>query len=218
VGTGTTPGNHDRFPGFDALGQAPGWDPVTQGVVLRRLGPPPPLRFFTVAEEAVCRPLLDRLLAQDEAPRVPVFELIDARLAEDETDGYRYEDMPHDGDAWKASLDALDDDARRGHGCAFAALDRDGQRTLLEAVRTAERWHGLPAPRLWSLWLRYACAAFYSHPWAWNEIGFGGPAYPRGYKALGLDRRENWERREADARDPAPWAERVEGARGRHAR
>ena len=26
---------------------------------------------------------------------------------------------------------------------------------------------------------------FYSHPWAWNEIGFGGPAYPQGYMRLG---------------------------------
>ena len=26
---------------------------------------------------------------------------------------------------------------------------------------------------------------FYAHPWAWNEIGFGGPAYPRGYARFG---------------------------------
>jgi hypothetical protein len=29
--------------------------------------------------------------------------------------------------------------------------------------------------------MRGALSTFYSHPWAWNEIGFGGPAYPRGY-------------------------------------
>jgi len=33
--------------------------------------------------------------------------------------------------------------------------------------------------------MRAILAAFYSHPWAWNEIGFGGPAYPRGYIRLG---------------------------------
>jgi len=33
--------------------------------------------------------------------------------------------------------------------------------------------------------MRAVLAAFYSHPWAWNEIGFGGPAYPRGYMRLG---------------------------------
>jgi hypothetical protein len=189
---------------------------VTQGVVLRRLGPPPPLRFFTTEEEAACRPLLDRLLAQDAEPRIPLFELIDARLAEGETDGYRYEDMPHDGDAWRASLHALDEGAREAHGVGFAELGRVNQIQLLEGVRTAVSWHGLPGARLWSLWMRYACAAFYSHPWAWNEIGFGGPAYPRGYKAIGLDHRENWERPEVDARDPEPWAHRVEAARFRH--
>ena len=31
------------------------------------------------------------------------------------------------------------------------------------------------------------------HPWAWNEIGFGGPAYPRGYARLGPGQRESWE-------------------------
>ena len=210
--SGTTPGGDVRFPGYDVLGQAPGWDAVTAGVVLRRLGPPPPRRFFTVDEEATARPLLDRLLAQDGEPRIPVFEMIDARLAEGETDGWRFADMPEDGDAWKQSLAHLDDDAAKAAGCRFHELRRSAQDGILESVRTGDDWHGLPAPRVWSLWTRYACAAFYSHPWAWNEIGFGGPAYPRGYKALGLDHRENWERQEADARDPVPWAQRVERA------
>ena len=63
--------------------------------------------------------------------------------------------------------------------------------------------------------MRYACTAFYSHPWAWNEIGFGGPAYPTGYKNLGVERREPWEVAERDATDPVPWARRVERARDR---
>ena len=45
----TTPGNHGRFDGYDVLAQSSHWDQVTQGVVLRRIGPPAPLRFFTEA-------------------------------------------------------------------------------------------------------------------------------------------------------------------------
>ena len=41
--------------------------------------------------------------------------------------------------------------------------------------------------------MRAVLSAFYSHPWAWNEIGFGGPAYPRGYARLGVGQRESWE-------------------------
>jgi hypothetical protein len=40
-------------------------------------------------------------------------------------------------------------------------------------------------------------AAYYAHPIAWNEIGFGGPASPRGYVRLNYDRRDPWEASEA---------------------
>ena len=62
------------------------------------------LAFFTPVEVAVARPLLDLLLAQDGEPRVPVLELIDTRLARGETDGWHYDDMPEDGDAWRQTL------------------------------------------------------------------------------------------------------------------
>jgi hypothetical protein len=50
---------------------------------------------------------------------------------------------------------------------------------------------------VWSLWTRYACTALYAHPLAWNEIGFPGPAYPRGYKNTGVDKLEPFEVRDA---------------------
>ncbi len=36
-------------------------------------------------------------------------------------------------------------------------------------------------------------AVYYAHPWAWDEIGFGGPAYPRGYMRLEEGEPEPWE-------------------------
>jgi hypothetical protein len=51
--------------------------------------------------------------------------------------------------------------------------------------------------------MRMILAAFYAHPWAWNEIGFGGPAYPRGYMRLGpLSTLEPFEKAGATAEDP----------------
>jgi hypothetical protein len=187
-------------------------------VVLSRLAPAGSLRFFTEAEEPTVRAVLDRLLAQNEDPRVPVFEAIDQRLAEGRGDGFRYEDMPEDPEAWRVSIRALDEAARTEHGHAFPALSHDMQRDILEEVRLcAGEWHGLPAARLFSLWLRYACSAYYAHPWSWNEIGFGGPAYPRGYKQLALGAREPWEVAERDAEDPIPWVDRADNAKRRHA-
>jgi Gluconate 2-dehydrogenase subunit 3 len=203
--TGATPGGRQaRFPGFDVLAQADHWDQVTAGVVLGRLGPPPPIRFFTPDEEAIARPLLDLLLDQQDEPRVPVLEMIDSRLAEGSTDGWRYEDLPEDGPAWRETLAALDEDARDAHGTGFARCADEARRALIQAIQDlgSKPWHGLPADRVWSLWTRYACTAFYAHPWAWNEMGFSGPAYPRGYKNLGVGRREPWEVADRQDRDP----------------
>ena len=183
-----------RYPGFDTLSQSRHWDAATTGVVAPRVGIPVDLRFFTQHEEALVCALTDQLLGQHEDPRVPVVRMIDARLAEGQGDGWHHVDMPRDDRAWRASLAALDDDARDAYGVGFAECSWADQESVLRAVqhRTGQ-WHGMPQRWVWSLWTRYADTAFYSHPWAWDEIGFGGPAYPRGYKHLGLDAREPWE-------------------------
>ncbi len=195
-----------RFPGFDVLDLAPSWDPATASVVMARLGTLPAMRFFTQAEEAAGRALCDRLLAQDGDQRVPVLDFIDARLAEGQTDGWRYEDMPEDGQAWRQSMANLDEDATQKFGQLFAKCTASDQDVLIQAVQDAgsSGWHDLNAAHVWSLWTRYACTAFYAHPDAWSEIGFPGPAYPRGYKNPGVDGREPFEVRDArPSEDPA---------------
>ena len=109
--------------------------------------------------------------------------------------------MPEDGQAWRDSLRLP---RRRRQAAVLAAGSPDArpseQRAVIQAVQDlgASDWHGLHAAHVWSLWTRYACTAFYAHPSAWNEIGFPGPAYPRGYKNPGVDAREPFE--VADAR------------------
>ena len=213
-----TPGGKGRFPGFDVLEEVDRWDDVTAGVVLARLDPQPEVSFFTVTEQATADALFDQLLGQDREPKVPVLLLVDRRLALGQTDGWRYEDMPEDGQAWRQTLAALDDEARSRHDERFHRLSWEQQGALVQAVHDADTWHGLPAAMVWSLWTRYTSTAFYSHPWAWNEIGFGGPAYPRGYKALGINKREGWEVADHHNADPVSFAERVERAKRCHAR
>ena len=187
-----------RFPGFDVLDQAGHWDQVTRDVVLGRLEPPAGT-FFNKNENACARALVNLITGQQDDPSVPVLEMVDARLQAGETDGWRYGDMPEDGQAWRDTLAYLDEDARQHCGQAFAAAPEKDQLALIQAVqdRQSGDWHGLNAARVWSLWTRYACTAMYSHPAAWNEIGFSGPAYPRGYKNAGVDKLEPFEVRDA---------------------
>jgi len=192
-----------RFPGFDVLAQTRHWDRATQSIVGARLGMLPAIRFFTPLEEATADALFDQLLYQRSDPRVPITQMVDTRLAEKQTDGWHYDGMPTDDIAWRESLAGLNADATAACGGDFADCGWEQQSGILLRIRDRgyEPWRGMLGQHVWSLWTRYACTAFYSHPLAWNEIGFAGPAYPRGYKNLGVDRREPFEVRDRKSDD-----------------
>lgn len=188
--SGTTPQMIGRYPDFDVLESRDSWDEATRKVVLDRLEPPGPLRFFTAAEEPTLRAFCDIVLAQDDEPRVPVAEFIDAKLADGQLDGFQYADMPDDRDTWRLVLQGLDEAARDRYGRAsFADAEVATQLALVNQFSRGWLQEGgfaqLNSSRAWSVCMRMALSAFYSHPWAWNEIGFGGPAYPRGFMRLG---------------------------------
>jgi hypothetical protein len=209
---GRTPQMHGRYPDYDVLEQAGHWDPVTRRMVLDRVEHVPEIRFFTAREAATLSALCDLLTAQDSEPRIPVINYVDEKYFEGELDGYQYEDMPDDRDAWRLVARGLDEQAvQRSPAASFATADPDIQGAIVAGFAagelTGEAWSRLNVERAFSLVMRVVLSCFYSHPWAWNEIGFGGPAYPRGYSRFGspqLQRaeRETWEGKEAFDRDP----------------
>jgi hypothetical protein len=101
-------------------------------------------------------------------------------------------------EAWRRGLKALDDEARLRFGADFVDLPSSRQDDLLEFVQRNEvrspAWAKLPAKDFFSSRVLHDVVnAYYAHPTAWNEIGFGGPASPRGYVRLGFDQRDSWE-------------------------
>lgn len=187
---GVTPQMIGRYPDFDVLETADTWDEATKKVVLARLEPPGPLRFFTVEEEPCLRAFCDTVLAQDREPRVPVPESVDSKLADGRLDGYQYADMPDDRDTWRLVLLGLDETASTRYGKAsFADAEPDTREEIIDQFSQGAldggTWVRLNVKRAWSVCMRMTLSGFYSHPWAWNEIGFGGPAYPRGFMRLG---------------------------------
>jgi hypothetical protein len=205
---GITPQMHGRFPDYDVLALADHWDSLTRDTVLRRVEQVPPVRFFDAEETRCARRFLDAVLAQDAEPRVPVLEMVDAKLYEGRADGYQYADMPDDREAWHLVLRGLDEAARAAGAASFADADADIVHSVIQRFCDAElsggAWEDLNVSRAWALVMRDATGEFYSHPWAWNEMGFGGPAYPRGYMrlAVGQAGREPYEEAPAFGLDP----------------
>ena len=212
---GTTPQLHGRYPDYDVLGQADHWDPVTRELVVGRVEQEPPRRFFGHAEFACLRAFCDVVLAQDAEPRIPVMSFVDEKLHLGQLDGFQYVGMPDDRDTWRLVARGLDE-AVGGDG--FAAADDETRHRVVGAFSEGELsggvWEELPAATAWSVVMRGVLSAFYAHPWAWNEIGFGGPAYPRGYMRLseGPAGADPGEAREAFERDPVKDARRRSAA------
>lgn len=208
----------DRFPGYDVLAKRDGlsWNDKTRTVIDRRLSTEPEAhRVFDDAAWRTLKAVCDRIVPQPRTRTdpVPVAALLDQRLHEDRRDGYRNVRLPALAEAWRLGLAALDAECQRAHGRAFHDLDADQQDTMLLAMQEGRldnpAWKGMPSRLFFSArLLPDVLAAYYSHPTSWNDIGFGGPASPRGYVRMGFDRRDPWEASEAKpGRERAAWEE-----------
>ena len=119
-------------------------------------------------------------------------------------DGYRDARLPPIREAWRRALAALDAESRQRHGGArFHELEPPAQDDLLQAVQdgkgSASAWGDLNQQVFFTKRLLHdIVTAYYAHPTSWNEIGFGGPAAPRGYVRMGFDKRDPWEATEAE--------------------
>ena len=188
---GTTPQMIGRYPDYDVFDAIDTWDAATKKVVEQRMQVGNrELSFFTPAEEATVRAFCDVCVAQDAEPRVPVVEMVDQKMADGRLDGYQYADMPDDRETWHMVLRGLDEVAQSRYGrqsfASCEAATRKGIVGMLSEGRlSGGTWDSLNVTRAFAVCMRAILAEFYSHPWAWNEIGFGGPAYPRGYMRLG---------------------------------
>ena len=183
------------------------WDDKTRILVLDRVRKVPPYRFFSPGEVALLEVLCERVMPQEDRPpgeRVPIAPWIDERLHVGEGDGYRYEDMPDDREAYRRGLEGFEQTAQALFGAPFLRLDSSQQDEVIKYVAEGSPpekvWEQLPAGRFFSKLMRDVITSYYAHPAAWAEIGFNGPASPRGHIRLDLGKRDPWEAEETRPR------------------
>lgn len=190
------------YPGYRTLDQAHAWDEATRRVVESRVREVPPIRFFTPAERRTMEAVCDTVLPQDDrddAHTIPIVPHIDERLHTGRGDGYRYEDMPPDAEAFRLGIQGIEAIAQHRHGRSFVDLDPLDQHAIMKALHDGKPdaghdiWSRMPAHRFFLLLMKDVVDVYYAHPFAWDEIGFGGPAYPRGYMRLERGEPEPWE-------------------------
>jgi hypothetical protein len=181
-----------RYPSYNVLDKwsSPDWDDQTREVVRRRLEEVPPLRFFTEHEARTLAAVTERIIPQPDRSdheKVPILPWIDEKLYEDRRDGYRYEELPPQREAWRLGLAGIDETAQAlFNGKQFVELDPLSQDVVLTHVSRGDApgaaWKEMPAARFFKSVLCVTIAkTYYAHPLAWNEIGYNGPSSPRGH-------------------------------------
>ncbi|HEY7300720.1 MAG TPA: gluconate 2-dehydrogenase subunit 3 family protein [Xanthobacteraceae bacterium] len=192
------------YPGYDVLEKwrTPSWNDQTRAVIAKRLHEVPPRRFFTELQWATLEAVCHRVVPQPERLHpVPIAPWIDAKLHKGQGSGTRYAGLPRDRDCWRRGMDAIEAEAQHRFRRSYHELDQAEQDIILHAMKEDEvgapNWKDLPAKKFMRhVLLREIVAIYYAHPAAWSEIGFGGPASPRGYVRMGFNRRDPWEAQE----------------------
>lgn len=189
------------YPDFNVLDKwaSTDWDEQTRAVIRHRLEQVPQIRFFSEHELAVLGAVVERLLPQPDraaGDKVPIVPWIDDKLFRDQRNGYRYEGMPPQREAWRLGLAGIDESAQvLSAGRCFLALDEPSQDRVLTRIAAGDApgstWTQLSAARFFkSELLATVVKIYYAHPRAWNETGYNGPSSPRGHVRIwdgGLD-------------------------------
>ena len=195
----------DRYPSYDVMAKrhTPSWNEQTRRAIDHRLSLPRTPDFFTEDEWLTLNAICDRIVPQPKnRPPIPVAAMIDHKISKNMLDGYRNAKLPPLPEAWRRGLHATDVEAEQRHGAAFHKISVTEQNSLLKQMQDGElnsqAWGDMPCQLFFKQRMAHdIVSAYYAHPTAWNEIGFGGPASPRGYVRMGFNKRDPWEAAEA---------------------
>jgi Gluconate 2-dehydrogenase subunit 3 len=196
-----------RYPNYNVLDKwsSADWDDQTRRVVRERLEEVPPIRFFTEDEARTLAAVAERIIPQPDRSddeKVPIVPWVDEKLYEDRRNGYRYEELPPQREAWRLGLKGIDETAQAlFDGKSFADLDPLSQDVVLTHVERGTApgatWEQMPAARFFTSVLSITIVKiYYAHPSAWNEIGYNGPSSPRGHVRKWEGGVDPWEARE----------------------
>jgi len=187
--------------------------PATRSVIEARLQPAEETapQFFSLDEFGALTAACIRLLPAD-SPLTgkQAAHAIDTRLAEGHCDGWRYDSLPPDGDAYRKGLCALDESARLDGFGHFGTLPAERQdeilATLARAESTGGAWKALDGKRFFEELLAEISECYMSDPLVQEQIGYAGMADAAGWQRISLDEREMWEPAERETSFSTPAA------------
>lgn len=186
------------YPNYDVLALHDEWDEHTRQIVKKRLGPFQ-FKLLTEWEVSMLKELAAHLAFEiREEILTWIAAHIDTQLGQPMGEGERKPEIPPQKELVRKGLKAIDGWAIILHGKAYLELEAQAQLNLLTdlsmgQLEVKDNWDSTRQKELLKKLAGLTIDAYYSHPWVWSEIGYGGPAYPRGYVRIELGLTDPWE-------------------------
>ena len=171
-------------------------------------------RSFSTHQLKTLRAMVARIRPDAVTYHIDLALRLDKMMAEQEGNGWRYEVLPTDPEAYRIGLETLEDFARSETGEGFVDLPGVEQDRLLEgldsgAFQLPERQERFTAEQM-KLWFEEvrsdAVRHYVAHPAIMARIGYSGFANGgttgasfQGFQKVGMDERESWEPEPTDA-------------------
>ncbi len=151
--------------------------------------------FFNNETFITLRAVCNRLIPQPNSRKaVDVAGCLDSILEEGKGNGWRYNEMPTDNEAFTKGLYGIDETAELMFGEAFQQLDITKQDQVLSSIQNntadGKTWATIPANLFFEELLAQLTEIYYSHPYAKEEIGEVAMADAKGWQKIGLNELE----------------------------
>jgi hypothetical protein len=187
-----------RYPTYDVMSHKDEWDGHTQSIVASRLEGVAQFSALSLEEAEMLRAICSILAGDDRADLIQfVVSHIDRSLSQPAGESERKADVPKAGELLHTGLQLLDKWCLAAHQRTFISLPEEQQMSIVSDLSSGR----LPFPAEWAFpqkaffnkLFTWTVESYYSHPTVWSEIGYGGPAYPRGYVRANIGQLDPWE-------------------------
>jgi len=194
-----------HYPSYDVMALKDEWDSHTKEIVLKRQGPFPKAKFLK-KHESMMLALIAQHIVYDNRSEILAWVLhhIDQKLQNKIGEAQRKPGTSPEKVLVRQGLKAMDKLSKQKNDKLFADLGMQEQFELLAAMQLGQaeqipEWSKIPQKDLFKKLSELIVGAYYSHPTVWSEIGYGGPAYPRGYVRVEFGLADPWEAKQEDA-------------------
>ncbi len=137
--------------------------------------------YFTAAEFTLLGTVCQLLMGEEtDLYNNKMAGHIDERLAQGKSDGWRYDEMPPDGEMYRLGLEAINGSGRLLYNADFLNLNTAAQTEVLTEIQNGtapgEIWKDLSPTLFFEELLAEIAETYYSFPEIQIEIGYAGMA------------------------------------------